>query len=240
MAARHAYRPDLDGLRAVAVLAVLAFHAFPKALPGGFAGVDVFFVISGFLISGIIFEALRAGRFSFADFYWRRVRRIFPALVLVLAACLGLGCTLPDPSATVVATCPSRASFTSVAPFLETGCGTIDCHGQPSRPLRIMGYNGLRLSPTDIPGGNPTTVAEVDANWESVCGLQPELMTQVEEGQAPAGELLLLMKPLGQTNHKGGTVIMPGDDGDTCLTSWLGKDFDDVDVAACARASAAQ
>ena len=98
MAARHAYRPDLDGLRAVAVLAVLAFHAFPKALPGGFAGVDVFFVISGFLISGIIFEALRAGRFSFADFYWRRVRRIFPALVLVLAACLGLGwmLLLPD------------------------------------------------------------------------------------------------------------------------------------------------
>jgi peptidoglycan/LPS O-acetylase OafA/YrhL len=98
MASQHAYRPDLDGLRAVAVLAVLAFHAFPKALPGGFAGVDVFFVISGFLISGIIFEALRAGRFSFVDFYWRRVRRIFPALVLVLAACLGLGwmLLLPD------------------------------------------------------------------------------------------------------------------------------------------------
>jgi peptidoglycan/LPS O-acetylase OafA/YrhL len=98
MAPRHAYRPDLDGLRAVAVLAVLAFHAFPKALPGGFAGVDVFFVISGFLISGIIFEALRAGRFSYTDFYWRRVRRIFPALVLVLAACLGLGwmLLLPD------------------------------------------------------------------------------------------------------------------------------------------------
>ncbi len=98
MAPQHAYRPDLDGLRAVAVLAVLAFHAFPKAAPGGFAGVDVFFVISGFLISGIIFEALRAGRFSFVDFYWRRIRRIFPALVLVLAACLGLGwmLLLPD------------------------------------------------------------------------------------------------------------------------------------------------
>jgi len=98
MAAQHAYRPDLDGLRAIAVLAVLAFHAFPEAAPGGFAGVDVFFVISGFLISGIIFEALRAGRFSFVDFYRRRVRRIFPALILVLAACLALGwiLLLPD------------------------------------------------------------------------------------------------------------------------------------------------
>ncbi len=87
----HAYRPEVDGLRAVAVLAVVAFHAFPGAAHGGFAGVDVFFVISGFLISSIIFQDLKSGRFSFTGFYWRRVRRIFPALVLVLAACLGLG-----------------------------------------------------------------------------------------------------------------------------------------------------
>jgi peptidoglycan/LPS O-acetylase OafA/YrhL len=94
----HVYRPDVDGLRAIAVLAVLAFHAFPHAAPGGFAGVDVFFVISGFLISGIIFDGLRQGTFSFADFYWRRIRRIFPALVLVLAACLAFGwlVLLPD------------------------------------------------------------------------------------------------------------------------------------------------
>jgi peptidoglycan/LPS O-acetylase OafA/YrhL len=98
MKPEHTYRPDVDGLRAVAVLAVVAFHAFPEALPGGFVGVDVFFVISGFLISGIIFQGLKAGTFSFADFYWRRVRRIFPALVLVLAACLALGwlLLLPD------------------------------------------------------------------------------------------------------------------------------------------------
>src|SRR3954470_22542352 len=94
----HAYRPDVDGLRAVAVLAVLAFHAFPGAAPGGFTGVDVFFVISGFLISGIILAGLEKGTFTFADFYRRRVRRIFPALVLVLAASLGIGwCVLlPD------------------------------------------------------------------------------------------------------------------------------------------------
>src|SRR5579872_1080522 len=74
------YRPDIDGLRAIAVLAVIGFHAFPEYLPGGFVGVDVFFVISGFLISGIILEALQEQRFSLAGFYSRRIRRIFPAL----------------------------------------------------------------------------------------------------------------------------------------------------------------
>src|SRR5215831_12081531 len=87
----HPYRPDVDGLRAVAVLAVLAYHAFPTLLPGGFAGVDVFFVISGYLITGIILEDLKRERFTYTNFYWRRIRRIFPALILVLAACLGLG-----------------------------------------------------------------------------------------------------------------------------------------------------
>lgn len=79
------YRPDIDGLRATAVLAVVGFHAFPLWIRGGFIGVDVFFVISGFLISTIIFEGLEAGRFSFLEFYGRRVKRIFPALVLILA-----------------------------------------------------------------------------------------------------------------------------------------------------------
>ena len=99
-AAPHAadYRPDIDGLRALAVLAVLAYHAFPAVLPGGFVGVDVFFVISGYLISGILAGELDAGRFSLARFYGRRVRRIFPALCLVLASCLAYGCVVLLPS----------------------------------------------------------------------------------------------------------------------------------------------
>lgn len=85
------YRPDIDGLRAVAVLSVVAFHAFPDLLPGGFAGVDVFFVISGFLITSIILKGLDRGSFSLLDFYGRRIRRILPALLLVLLAVLAIG-----------------------------------------------------------------------------------------------------------------------------------------------------
>jgi peptidoglycan/LPS O-acetylase OafA/YrhL len=85
------YRPDVDGLRAVAVLAVVVFHAWPSALPGGFVGVDVFFVISGFLITQLILDGIGAARFSFAEFYARRVRRIVPALAIVLAWCVVYG-----------------------------------------------------------------------------------------------------------------------------------------------------
>jgi peptidoglycan/LPS O-acetylase OafA/YrhL len=84
--ADESYRPDIDGLRAVAVLAVVAFHAFPQWLPGGYVGVDVFFVISGFLISSQLMAAAASGQMSFGGFYARRIRRIFPALILVLTA----------------------------------------------------------------------------------------------------------------------------------------------------------
>jgi peptidoglycan/LPS O-acetylase OafA/YrhL len=87
----HSYRPDIDGLRALAVLAVLIYHAFPSALRGGFFGVDIFFVISGYLITGIIHQQMLEKRFSIADFYTRRVRRIFPALILVVAVTFALG-----------------------------------------------------------------------------------------------------------------------------------------------------
>ncbi|MGJ7529575.1 acyltransferase family protein [Variovorax sp. GB1P17] len=85
------YRADIDGLRAVAVASVVIFHAFPTLLPGGFIGVDIFFVISGFLITTIILQSHAAADFSYRDFYARRIRRIFPALMLVLAATLAFG-----------------------------------------------------------------------------------------------------------------------------------------------------
>jgi peptidoglycan/LPS O-acetylase OafA/YrhL len=92
------YRAYIDGLRAVAVLSVVGFHASPRQIHGGFVGVDIFFVISGFLISGIIYNALRKDQFSYLEFYIRRVRRIFPALLAVLCVCLigGWFLLLPD------------------------------------------------------------------------------------------------------------------------------------------------
>jgi peptidoglycan/LPS O-acetylase OafA/YrhL len=85
------YRPDIDGLRALAVLAVILFHTFPKVMPGGFVGVDIFFVISGYLITQIVLNDLENNRFSAAIFYARRVRRIFPALIVVLIVTFALG-----------------------------------------------------------------------------------------------------------------------------------------------------
>lgn len=92
--ARVHYRPDIDGLRAVAIILVVIYHAFPSIFPGGFIGVDIFFVISGYLISGILYTEFERGDFSFLNFYARRFRRIIPALALVLMCSWGLALLL--------------------------------------------------------------------------------------------------------------------------------------------------
>ena len=78
------YRIELDGLRAIAVMSVILYHAGISQIGAGYAGVDVFFVISGFLIGGQIAKDLAKGTFTYWDFYARRVRRILPALLLVI------------------------------------------------------------------------------------------------------------------------------------------------------------
>lgn len=85
------YRKDIDGLRAIAILSVIGFHAFPDIFKGGFIGVDIFFVISSFLISSIILTQLEAGKLSLLNFYKRRIRRIFPALLTVTFSSLIFG-----------------------------------------------------------------------------------------------------------------------------------------------------
>jgi peptidoglycan/LPS O-acetylase OafA/YrhL len=91
------YRPDIDGLRAIAVLAVVFYHANIWPFSGGFVGVDVFFVISGYLITSLIQDDCRTGQFSIVEFYERRVRRIFPALFVIVAICFVVGGLLMMP-----------------------------------------------------------------------------------------------------------------------------------------------
>ena len=113
----HHYRADIDGLRAVAIVPVVLFHAGIAAFGGGFVGVDVFFVISGFLITGLIRHELDRGTFSIAGFYERRVRRLFPALfamLLVVSACaawLLLPADLVDYAKSVLATSLFASNF---------------------------------------------------------------------------------------------------------------------------------
>jgi peptidoglycan/LPS O-acetylase OafA/YrhL len=165
------YRPDIDGLRAVAVTLVVNFHGFPEALPGGFVGVDIFFVISGFLITGIIARELDQQRFSLAAFYARRIRRIFPALIVVLAATLVLGWLWMLPaayaqlSADVVA---SAAFFSNFAQLAQSGYFDIESGKKPLLhlwslgieeqfylfwPLLLMGAARLRLNILAVAGG---------------------------------------------------------------------------------------
>lgn len=91
MSHQKIYRPDIDGLRAIAVSIVVLFHAFPALIPAGFIGVDIFFVISGFLITGILLDELSEGvtlKAMLGQFYARRIKRIFPTLLVVLLATL--------------------------------------------------------------------------------------------------------------------------------------------------------
>ncbi len=137
-----AYRRDIDGLRAIAVLSVLGFHAFPQWMKGGFIGVDVFFVISGFLITNILYKNLQTERFSLLDFYSRRVRRIFPALILVLSCCFIFGwfSLLADEFALLGKHIASGAAFVSnLVLWQESGYFDVAAETKPLLHLWSLG-----------------------------------------------------------------------------------------------------
>lgn len=129
---RPEYRPDIDGLRAVAVIAVVLFHVSPSHLQGGFVGVDVFFVISGFLISRIVLNGLCNGSFTYGGFYARRIKRLFPALTVVLAASIAIGWAVALPvefaalGKHVLASAAFAANFVfwSESGYFDTGAGS--------------------------------------------------------------------------------------------------------------------
>lgn len=158
------------------------------------------------------------------------------ALVFAMAAASMTGscASTPDSNRVTQIIAPTYESFkgvnlgtgqAGVSAYIEKRCGTLDCHGQAGRPLRIYGRIGLRF-PDDadnVPGQAGTTETELRANYESVIGLEPEVLSQVvaDPTNSPPTRLLLVKKPRLLERHKGGQVVIAGDDGDTCLTSWL-------------------
>lgn len=136
------HRSDIEGLRGVAVLAVTAVHAWPELLRGGFVGVDIFFVLSGYLISTLIFRALQKGQFDLRDFYIRRVRRLFPALCTVLLACLLFSAffTFPSQARQVGQHVAAGAVFASnLALWLEAGYFDAASESKPLLHLWSLG-----------------------------------------------------------------------------------------------------
>jgi peptidoglycan/LPS O-acetylase OafA/YrhL len=111
------YRKDIDGLRAIAVLSVVIFHIYHKLLPGGFLGVDVFFVISGFLITSTIYKEIDRGEFSFSTFYVRRIKRILPAFYAMCAAVVVAGYLFFIPGDLVALLESIKACFLFIANF---------------------------------------------------------------------------------------------------------------------------
>src|SRR5215470_5019149 len=137
-----AYRADIDGLRAVAVLSVIGFHASPKFITGGFIGVDVFFVISGYLISSLILSGLKDGSFNSLDFYARRARRIFPALtvVLVFAWVIGLFFLVPTDFVALSKHIGAGAAFAAnIITYFEVGYFDAPANTKPLLHLWSLG-----------------------------------------------------------------------------------------------------
>lgn len=187
--------------------------------------------------------------------------RTVVALSFSLVGCLGV----PGPQSN---SCPDEATFKNeVMPVIETRCGSLDCHGNIARPLRVYGQTGLRLIDlTDSTDSNKnqisdaleqlifgSDIAEKTKNYpgldakettdkekkqtrRSICGLQPEQMTPVLQGELDPDKLLLFSKPLLLERHKGGKVMAKGSRDYDCIKSWLLAQPPEINKAACAAA----
>jgi hypothetical protein len=155
---------------------------------------------------------------------------------LTVGAVLFAGaCSEPDADRITLVIAPDFAAYSQldqggndvngINGYLERRCGTLDCHGQPGRAYRLYSRNGLRLYDPDAklsPGGPLTTPLEIQQNYQSLIGLEPEEMSRVmgRAGTNP-NTLLLLRKPLNLERHKGGRAMAEDDVGYRCITGWL-------------------
>jgi len=169
-------------------------------------------------------------------------RRSLAALGVLAAGLLGLGfgaSSCVGEAGLEAYGCPNPAVFTaSVSPYLERRCGTLDCHGQMTRPMRIYGQLGLRHpAENNVSGGVSTTQLELESNYAAVCNLDPAAMQQVvDDLGSTADKLLLVNKARGLERHKGGKIVNEQDPGDLCILGWLGfKDAATV-AASCSAA----
>jgi hypothetical protein len=155
---------------------------------------------------------------------------LLAAPMIVAIAASAAACAQAETGTTTI-DAPSEMTYKPVGDFLVHRCGTLDCHGQVGRNLRLYGYGGLRLGAMDTPDGVPTTPDEYQADYNSVIGLEPEILSEVvmAGGQDPT-RLRLLSKPMGLLEHKGGTLITMNDAQYTCVVSWLAQN---VDTMAC-------
>jgi hypothetical protein len=165
----------------------------------------------------------------------RRAAPISPpaALCAFALAALFASCAAPAPGDRSHLAVPPREGFEPVSELLHARCGSLDCHGQVGRFLRLYGANGLRLDSSDLPGQDAglTRATEHDANYASVVALEPEMLSSVlrDAGRNPE-RLTLIRKGRGSEEHVGGAASPRASDSDRCLVSWLSAA---VDVPAC-------
>lgn len=147
------------------------------------------------------------------------------ARVLLGSVLLGVTACVAEVGPTSTATelrAPIRAGFENVADGLQPSCGTLDCHGQAGRNLRLFGERGLRLEADANPGEGATTPAEYEANYWSLVALEPEILsTVVAAAGATPERLILIRKGRGTTRHKGGAQMPANGALDQCLVGWL-------------------
>lgn len=160
----------------------------------------------------------------------RRFRQTYGSSALLVTCALGCSGNLGDGERTAV-TGPSEQGFGKVVEVLDYGCGNLACHGTPFRNLRLYGDQGRRLDANDVPCGAPTTPAEIEFDYRSIVGLEPEIMSAVVESHGADPErLTLVRKARGTENHKGGVVFHDSTDPKACLAACHG---DSLCKAAC-------